>query len=112
MLLKNTLFDSTDNQTLILSLDEQFSSLLTDNIQRAIQNTLQEKFGELTLAINLKKLKTQTLAQKETQASDEKIAAMQKDFLTDEGVQKLQQTFGAKVDLKSIKENIVSTGKV
>ncbi len=112
MLLKNTLFDSTDNQTLILSLDEQFSSLLTDNIQRAIQNTLQEKFGELTLAINLKKLKTQTLAQKETQASDEKIAAMQKDFLTDEGVQKLQQTFGAKVDLKSIKENIVSTEKV
>jgi DNA polymerase-3 subunit gamma/tau len=104
MLLKNTLFDNTDNQTLTLNLDEQFSSLLTDNIQRSIQAVLQANFGRLALQINLKKLTTQTLAQKETQANNEKIAAMQKNFMKDEGVQKLQETFNAKVDLNSIKE--------
>jgi hypothetical protein len=101
------LLDSADNQTLILNLDEQFSSLLTDNIQRAIQTILQANFGKLTLQINLNKLNkltTQTLAQKETQANNEKIAAMQKTFMKDEGVQKLQQTFNAKVDINSIKE--------
>ena len=55
MLLKNTLLDSADNQTLILNLDEQFSNLLTDNIQRAIQTVLQENFGKFTLQINLTK---------------------------------------------------------
>jgi len=104
MLLKNTLLDSADNQTLILNLDEQFSNLLTDNIQRAIQTVLQENFGKFTLQINLTKLTTQTLAQKETQANNEKMAAMQKTFMKDEGVQKLQQTFNAKVDINSIKE--------
>jgi len=104
MLLKNTLFDNASNQTLTLNLDEQFSSLLTDNIQRSIQTVLQANFGELALQINLKKLTTQTLAQKETQANNEKIATMQKNFMKDEGVQKLQQTFNAKVDLNSIKE--------
>jgi len=44
------------------------------------------------------------LAQKETQANNEKMAAMQKTFMKDEGIQKLQQTFNAKVDLNSIKE--------
>ena len=65
---------------------------------------MQANFGELTLQINLNKLTTQTLAQKETQANNEKIAAMQKIFMKDEGVQKLQQTFNAKVDINSIKE--------
>ncbi|TEU22844.1 MAG: DNA polymerase III subunit gamma/tau [Gammaproteobacteria bacterium] len=104
MLLKNTLFDSADNQTLTLNLDGQFSSLLTDNIQRAILVVLQASFGEITLKINLNKLTKQTLAQKETQANNEKVAAMQKKFMKDEGVQKLQKTFNAKVDINSIKE--------
>jgi DNA polymerase-3 subunit gamma/tau len=104
MLLKNTLLDKADNQTLTLNLDEQFSSLLTDNIQRSIQTVLQENFGKITLQINLNKLTTQTLAQKETQTNNEKIAALQKTFMNDEGVQKLQETFNAKVDINSIKE--------
>lgn len=104
MLLKNTLFDSVDNQTLTLNLDGQFSSLLTDNIQRAILGVLQASFGEITLKINLNKLTKQTLAQKETQANNEKVAAMQKKFMKDDGVQKLQKTFNAKVDINSIKE--------
>ncbi|HIM95571.1 MAG TPA: DNA polymerase III subunit gamma/tau [Gammaproteobacteria bacterium] len=104
MLLKNTLFDNADNRTLTLNLDEQFSSLLSDNIQRSIQSVLQENFGGLALQINLKRLTTQTLAQKETQANNEKIATMQKNYMKDEGVQKLQETFNAKVDINSIKE--------
>jgi hypothetical protein len=41
LLLKNTLFESADNQTLSLSLDEQFSTLLTNSIQVTIQAKLQ-----------------------------------------------------------------------
>lgn len=104
MLLKNTLFDKVVNQTLTLNLDEQFSSLLTDNIQRSIQTILQANFSELALKINLNKLTTQTLAQKETRANNDKIAAIQKKFMKDKGVQKLQETFNAKVDINSIKE--------
>ncbi|SFV82614.1 DNA polymerase III subunits gamma and tau [hydrothermal vent metagenome] len=104
MLLKNTLFDSVSERVLTLTLDEQFSNLLTERIQLAIQTTLQAHFGELTLKINLDKPTTQTLAQKETQANNEKKAAMQKAFLNDEGVKKLQETFNAKVDINSIQE--------
>jgi hypothetical protein len=77
LLLKNTLFESADNQTLTLSLDEQFSTLLTNSIQVTIQAKLQANFGDITLNINTNKLKTQTLAQKETQAGDEKMAILQ-----------------------------------
>jgi hypothetical protein len=40
-----------------------------------IQAKLQANFGDITLNINTNKLKTQTLAQKETQAGDEKMAS-------------------------------------
>lgn len=104
LLLKNTLFESADNQTLTLSLDEQFSTLLTNSIQVTIQATLQANFGDITLNINTNKLKTQTLAQKETQAGDEKMATLQETFLADKGVQKLQQVFKAVINTNSIKE--------
>ena len=104
LLLKNTLFESADNQTLTLSLDEQFSTLLTNSIQVTIQATLQANFGDITLKINANKLKTQTLAQKETQAGDEKMAVLQKAFLADKGVQKLQQVFNTVINTNSIKE--------
>ena len=106
MLLKNTLFDRIENQTLVLNLDKQFSSLLTDNIQQAIQSVLVNKFGQLAVQINVNTLNKQTLAQKETQANHEKNIRLQKIFLADEGVQKLQKIFNAKIDLKSIKETI------
>ena len=104
MLLKNTLFDNIDGQTLILNLDEQFSSLLTDNIQQEIQDTLQANFDKVTLKINPHKLTKKTLAQREIQANNAKIASIQESFMKDEGVQKLQKIFNAKVDINSIKE--------
>ncbi len=103
-LLKNTIFKNANAQSLTLSLDEAFSTLLTKSIQGTILDTLRTKFGDITLNISLNKLKTQTLAQKETQASNKKIAALQKRFLADKGVQKLQQVFHTTIDINSIKE--------
>jgi len=105
MVLKNTLFENADNQILTLSLDGQFSSMLTDTIQNSILSTLQANFNNIKLNIGINKLKAKTLAQKEMQADNEKSDALQKEFLADEGVQKLQQIFNTKIDLNSIKEN-------
>jgi hypothetical protein len=44
------------------------------------------------------------LAQKEAKAHDAYLARIQQEFLNDEVVQKLEQAFNAKVDVKSIKE--------
>lgn len=104
MLIKNTVFDNATDELLTLTLDDQFTSLLTDQIQLNIQNMLQNHFKKITLNIILGKPKIQTLAQKETQAKNEKTAKIQKEFLNNEGVQKLQKTFNAKVDINSIKE--------
>ncbi|SMN11582.1 DNA polymerase III subunits gamma and tau [uncultured Candidatus Thioglobus sp.] len=104
LLLKNTLFDSLKKQVLTLTLDKEFESLLTDNIQASIQAVLQENFGAITLKIVVNTLHSQTLAQKETQTENEKIAALQKTFLADQGVQKLQQVFNADIDINSIQE--------
>jgi len=104
MLVKNTLFESNNNSTLTLTLDEQFGNLLTDFAQQSIKKTIVEKFGEINLVINLAKPKSQTLAQKQTQAKNEKIAKMQEKFLSDPIVKKLEKTFNAKVDVNSIKE--------
>lgn len=98
------MFESIDAKTLTLSLDEQFSALLTKSIQRSISQVLQAKFGGITLKINLNKLTTKTLAQKETQANKKKMITLQKVFLADKGVQKLQQVFNTTIDINSIKE--------
>lgn len=98
------MFESMNTQTLTLSLDEQFSALLTKNIQHSISEVLQEKFGDITLNIHLNQLNIKTLAQKETQANNGKMATLKKSFLTDEGVKKLQQVFNTTIDPKSIKE--------
>ncbi len=104
VLLKNTLFVSYDNQVLNLILDKQYANLLTENAQLAIQSALQSYFTELTLKITLEKSKIPTLSQNTMQSSNEKITAMQKTFLNDEGVKKLQQVFNAKIDISSLKE--------
>ncbi len=104
MLVKNTLFTSLENNTLTLTLDEQFANLLSDHVQKNILESLQTQHSGLTLVIELNKLTEQTLAQKETQAHNQYLATIQQEFLSDEIVQKLEQTFNAKVDINSIKE--------
>ncbi len=104
MLLKNTLFENINKQVLTLTLDEQFSNLLSTNVRSSIESKLSANFKQITLNINLAKPTKQTLAQKETQTNNKKTVETQKAFLADQGVQKLQQVFATKVDINSIKE--------
>ncbi|MDC9726505.1 MAG: DNA polymerase III subunit gamma/tau [Candidatus Thioglobus sp.] len=104
MLVKNTLFTSFKNNTLTLTLDEQFANLLSDHVQKNILEILKTQYPNLTLVIELNKPTEQTLAQKETEAHNQYLATIQQEFLSDEIVQKLEQTFNAKVDINSIKE--------
>ncbi len=104
MLIKNTLFENLDGSTITLTLDEQFTNLLSDHVQKSILTTLRKTYPDIDLVINLGSPKSQTLAQKETQARDEHLAKIQQQFLNDAVVQKLEQTFNAKVNINSIKE--------
>lgn len=104
MLIKNTVFKSFKNQVLTLSLDTKVSNMFNDNIRISIQNAIQKKFEDVILNIDLNKLTEKTLAQKEIQDKNKKTAILQKKFLADKGVQKLQQVFNTKIDFNSIKE--------
>lgn len=104
MLVKNTLFDSVNNTTLTLTLDNQFANLLSEHVQKSMLTTLRQKFSTLNLVINLGKSNAQTLAQKQTQAHDEKMTKIQTQFLNDKGVQKLEKTFNTKININSIKD--------
>ncbi len=104
MLVENTLFDKINNTTLTLTLDDQFTNLLSNHVQKSMLTTLRKKFSTLNLVINLGKPNVQTLAQKKTQAHSKKITKMQTKFLNDEGVQKLEKIFDTKININSIKE--------
>ena len=104
VLIKNTIFDNINESTLTLTLDEQFANLLSNHVQKSILSTLRKSFANLNLIIKIGKPKTQTLAQKEARIQNERTAKIQKQFLGDKIVQKLEQTFNTKVDIKSIKE--------
>lgn len=104
ILVKNTLFDNTNNATLTLTLDNQFANLLSDQVQKSMLTTLRQKNSTLNLVINLGKPNAQTLAQKQTQAHNEKMAKIQTQFLNDKGVQKLEKIFDTKININSIKK--------
>ncbi|WP_428087428.1 DNA polymerase III subunit gamma/tau [Candidatus Thioglobus sp.] len=104
ILVKNTVFNSFASNTLTLTLDEQFSNLLSAHVQKSMLACLKVNNPELTLVINLDKPSEQTLAQKQTQAHNQYLAGIQQEFLNDAIVQKLEQTFNAKVDVNSIRE--------
>ena len=104
MLVRNTLFDTLANNTLTLTLDKQFTNLLSDQVHKSILGSLRVQYAELNLVINLDQLDAETLAQKESKAHRLHLDKIQQTFLNDEIVQQLEQTFNAKVDVKSIKE--------
>ena len=104
MLVKNTLFDTLANNTLTLTLDEQFTNLLSDHVHKSMLESLRVQYTDLNLVINLNQLDSETLAQKESKAHKAYLAKIQHEFLNDEVVQQLEQAFNAKVDVKSIKE--------
>lgn len=99
------MFEGFDNGVLDLILDQHFAPSFTENAKTKIENVLQNYFdAKITLNIKIEKPKTATLAQKQASELDAKNKAMQKDFMQDEALQNLQETFNAKVDLNSIKE--------
>ena len=104
MLVKNTLFATLLDNTLTLTLDKQFTNLLSDHVHQSMLKSLRVKYTDLNLIINLNQPNSETLAQKEAKAHDAYLARIQQEFLNDEVVQKLEQAFNAKVDVKSIKE--------
>jgi DNA polymerase-3 subunit gamma/tau len=103
MLVKNTLFNSYENDQLILTLNKEFSNLLTKNVKKSIEKTLHNEFNEFTLEIESGKTNGSTLSQKEAIKEKQKREITQKQFLDDEGLKKIEEAFNTKVDLKSIK---------
>ena len=102
MLIKNTLFDHYQQGVLTLTLDQQFANLLTDLAQQALEKTLIAELGISQLSINLGTPNTQTLAQKQNQAEEQRIQAMQEKFLANPGLQQLEKNLNARVDVNSI----------
>ena len=104
MLVKNTLFSTLANNTLTLTLDEQFTNLLSDHVHKSMLESLKDKYTDLNLVINIDQSSSETLAQKEARVHKAYLVKIQQEFLNDEVVQKLEQAFNTKVDVKSIKE--------
>ena len=103
MLVKNTLFSSYNSDKLILTLNEEFSNLLTKNVQKSIEKTLINEFTEITLEIESGNTNGSTLSQREAIKKQQKKEQTEKKFLDDEGLKEIEQAFNTKVDLKSIK---------
>jgi hypothetical protein len=103
MLVKNTLFTQFKDNKLILTLDSEFSNLLTTNTQKAIESTLLEQYSSISVTIEVGETNNQSLAKKEGIAEQAKRHELEQNYLNDEGVQALEKTFNSKVDTKSIR---------
>ncbi len=103
MLVKNTLFSSYESDKLVLTLNEEFSNLLTKNVQKSIEKTLLNGFNKITLEIESGNTNGSTLSQKEAIKEQQKRKQTEKQFLDDEGLKEIEEAFNTKVDLKSIK---------
>ena len=102
-LVKNTLFVSLKDGELTLTLDKQYSNLLTNRTQKSIEKILLEHFDIMTLLIGIDQIEDQTLSQKETIKMRQIKDETEQQFLNDEGVKVLQEAFNVKADVKSIK---------
>ena len=103
MLVKNTVFSSHKSNQLVLILNTEFSNLMTNNVKRSIEKTLNKEFNKFTLEIESGNTNGNTLSQKEAIKEKQKREKTQKQFLNDEGLKKIEEAFNTKVDLKSIK---------
>ncbi len=103
MLVKNTLFSSHESDKLVLTLNEEFNNLLTNNVQKSIEKTLLNEFNEIILEIESGNTSGSTLSQKEAIKEQQKRKQTEKQFLDDEGLKEIETAFNTKVDLKSIK---------
>jgi len=105
MLVKNTIFSSFNNQSLSLTLSDDFVNLLTPNTQSSIENTLNKIYPGITLYIEPGQTNGSSLSQKESVKKEQKRKQTESQFLNDNGLKELQEVFNSKVDIKSIKES-------
>jgi len=105
MLVKNTVFNSFNNQNLSLTLSDDFVNLLTPNTQSSIKNTLNKIYPGITLFIEPGQTNGSSLSQKESVKKEQKRKQTESQFLNDNGLKELQEVFNSQVDIKSIKES-------
>ena len=103
MLVKNTIFNSLVDSTLKLTLNNEFMNLLTKNTKNSIEKTLRSFYSDLTLVIESGETNGSTLSQKESTKLEKERKKTEEQFLSDDGLKELEETFNTKVDTKSIK---------
>ena len=103
MLVKNTVFKSLKDQTLVLTLSSDFLNLLTPKTEDSIRNGLPKEYPAVDLIFEPGETNGHSLSQKESDEREQKRKETESQFLSDDGLKELQEVFNSKVDLKSIK---------
>ena len=103
MLVKNTVFKSLIDQNLTLTLSEEFVNLHTTKTEESIRNALHEICPALVVLIEPGETNGSSLSQKESVKNKQIQKQTENQFLSDDGLQELQEVFKSQVDLKSIK---------
>ena len=103
MLVKNTVFKSLIDQNLTLTLSEEFVNLHTTKTEDSIRNALHKIYPALVLMIEPGETNGSSLSQKESVKNKQIQKQTENQFLSDDGLQELQEVFKSQVDLKSIK---------
>ena len=102
MLVKNTVFKSLIDQNLTLTLSEEFVNLHTTKTEESIRNALHKIYPALVLMIEPGETNGSSLSQKESVKNKQIQKQTENQFLSDDGLQDLQEVFKSQVDLKSI----------
>jgi len=102
MLVKNTVFKSLIDQNLTLTLSEEFVNLHTTKTEESIRNALHKIYPALVLMIEPGETNGSSLSQKESVKNKQIQKQTENQFLSDDGLQELQEVFKSQVDLKSI----------
>ncbi|MDB4598794.1 DNA polymerase III subunit gamma/tau [Candidatus Pseudothioglobus singularis] len=103
MLVKNTVFKSLIAQNLTLTLSEEFVNLHTTKTEESIRNALHKIYPALIVMIEPGETNGSSLSQKESVKNKQIQKQTENQFLSDDGLQELQEVFKSQVDLKSIK---------
>ncbi len=103
MLVKNTVFKSLIDQNLTLTLSEEFVNLHTTKTEDSIRNALHKIYPALVVMIEPGETNGSSLSQKESVKNKQIQKQTENQFLSDDGLQELQEIFKSQVDLKSIK---------
>ena len=92
---KDTFLKSISNNSKI--------DLLTKNTKNSIEKTLSSFYSDLSLVIELGETNGSTLSQKESTKLETERKKTEEQFLSDDGLKELEETFNTKVDTQSIK---------